>query len=61
MISACGGWTGACAIADPSKLQTEDLMRISRTEIPLCHALTPKAKKYSFLIRVYLCLPVSQK
>jgi hypothetical protein len=37
-----------CAIADPSKLQTEDLMRISRIEFPGCHVLTPKAKKYSF-------------
>jgi hypothetical protein len=39
---------GTCAIADPSKLQAEDLERISQTEIPWCHVLTPKAKKYSF-------------
>jgi hypothetical protein len=40
--------TGTSAIADTPKLQTEDLMRISRAEIPWCHALTPKAKKYFF-------------
>jgi len=39
---------GTCAIAGPSILKTEDLMRISRTEIPWSHALLPKAKKYSF-------------
>ena len=54
-------WMGARGTAEPSELKAENLLPISRTEISWAHGLSPKAKKFSCQIRVYLCLSVSLK